>query len=307
MNNPLATVSLGLRYMILSALFFSMMSTLVKLGGQTMHSMQLVLARCLVAFVMSYIAIRRLGINPFGQAHRKLLILRGVLGFTGLCCFYYALTKLPLGEVTVIQYTNPMLTAFVASLWLKERLGKAEFLGVLGSLIGVVLIARPTFIFGGAASDFAPLALAAACTGAVVSSFAYTTVRALSGKAHAMVVVFYFPLIATPIALPASLPYLKVPTWQEWLILLGVGLTTQIAQVYMTRGLHLEKAGRAMSVTYLQIVFAFIWGVLLFDEVPSLLSCMGALIILASAIFVSRSRAMPSAPAPQTSAPDRQV
>lgn len=291
MKNPLATVSLGLRYMIFSALCFSVMSTLVKLGGQTMHSMQLVLARCLVAFVMSYIALKRLGINPFGQQkHRRLLILRGVLGFIGLCCFYYALTHLPLGEVTVIQYTNPMLTAFVASIWLKERLGKAEVLGVLGSLVGVVLIARPSFLFGGAASEFAPLALAAACAGALVSSFAYTTVRALSGKAHAMVVVFYFPLIATPIALPASLPYLKMPMWQEWLILLGVGLTTQIAQVYMTRGLHLEKAGRAMSVTYLQIVFAFMWGVLLFDEVPSLLSCLGAVIILASAIFVSRSR-----------------
>lgn len=298
MKNPLATISLGLRYMILSALCFSVMSTLVKLGGQTMHSMQLVLARCVVAFVMSYIALKRLGISPFGQQkHRKLLILRGVLGFIGLCCFYYALTRLPLGEVTVIQYTNPMLTAFVASIWLKERLGKAEVLGVLGSLVGVVLIARPSFLFGGAASDFAPLALAAACAGALVSSFAYTTVRALSGKAHAMVVVFYFPLIATPIALPASLPYLKVPTWQEWLILLGVGLTTQIAQVYMTRGLHLEKAGRAMSVTYLQIVFAFMWGVLLFEEVPSLLSCLGAVMILASAIFVSRSRVV-AAPIP---------
>lgn len=291
MKNPLAQVSLGLRYMLLSALFFSMMSALVKLGGQSMHSMQLVLARCVVALVASYIVLRRLGVSPWGQRHHKLLIMRGVLGFIGLCCFYYALTKLPLGEVTLIQYTNPVFTAIIASVWLKERLRKQELLGVLGCLLGVVFIARPSFIFGSAhGATLDPLALAAACAGAIVSSFAYTTVRALGGKEHAMVVVFYFPLVATPVAIPASWPFLKMPTPLEWLILLGVGLTTQIAQVYMTRGLHLERAGRAMSVTYMQIVFAFIWGVTVFNEVPTPLSCVGAALILASAAFVARSK-----------------
>ena len=61
---------------------------------------------------------------------------------------------------------------------------------------------------------------------------------------------------------------------------------TQIAQVFMTRGLHLEEASRATMMTYLQVVFAFVWGVLFFGEVPTLLSGVGSLLILCGALLI---------------------
>lgn len=290
MSNPTwGGVSLGLRYMLASAFFFSMMSVLVKFAGRTMHSQQIVLARAVVALVLSYAAIRKLGISPWGDVEvRKLLIIRGVLGFVGLTCFFYAITHLPLGDSTVIQYTNPIFTALIAGIFLKERLRRIELLGAMGSIVGVALIARPSFIFG--VQSLNPYAVGAALCGAVVSAFAYTTVRALSGRAHAMVVVFYFPLIATPLAIPTAWPVLSWPSPLEWLLLLGVGVLTQIAQVFMTRGLHLEKAGRAMSVTYSQIVFAFVWGMLFFNEIPSVLSIVGAVIIMTCSTIIMRQR-----------------
>ena len=290
MMQLLRRTPLGLRYMIMSAVCFSVMSMLVKLGGQSMHTMQLVLARCVVALVMSYVSLRRQRLDPWGPPeHRRLLVARGVLGFIGLCCFYYALTHMPLGDVTVIQYTNPALTALIASAWLGERVGRQHALGVLVCLVGVVWVARPPALFGGPWA-FEGLALGAACAGALVSSVAYTTVRALSGKAPPMVVVFYFPLVATPAAIALSAPYLSWPTPREWLILLGVGVSTQVAQVFMTQGLHLERAGRAMAVTYMQIVFAFAWGVALFGEVPSWMSVLGAALILVGSAVAVRQR-----------------
>lgn len=284
-----APISLGLRYMLASAFCFSIMSVLVKFAGRTLHSQQIVLARAVIALVLSYGAIRRLGISPWGEpGTRGLLFVRGLLGFVGLTCFFYAITHLPLGDSTVIQYTNPIFTALIAGVLLKERIGRVEILGALGCLVGVTLIARPSFIFGQNALDM--LAVGAALLGAVVSAFAYTSVRALSGRAHSMVVVFYFPLVATPLAIPTAWPVLQWPTPLEWLFLLGVGVMTQIAQIYMTKGLHLEKAGRAMSVTYTQIVFAFVWGLIFFNEVPSILSILGAIIILSCSAFIVKSR-----------------
>ena len=63
---------------------------------------------------------------------------------------------------------------------------------------------------------------------------------------------------------------------------------TQIAQVYMTRGIHAEKAGKAMSLSYIQIVFAAIWGFLFFSEVPDWLSIVGAVLVVAGTLVAGR-------------------
>ncbi len=106
-----------------------------------------------------------------------------------------------------------------------------------------------------------------------------------------MVVVFYFPLVATPLAIPWAMTDWLWPTPWEWLLLLGVGVTTQTAQVLMTQGLHMERAGRATSVTYLQVAFAFVWGAAFFGESPTLFSGLGAALVVCGAFAAVRARA----------------
>lgn len=283
-----AALSLGLRYMIESAFYFSIMSVLVKLAGKTVPFQEIVLARTAVAFFASIAMLKAKAISPWGN-NRKLLALRGALGFTGLGCFYYSITHLPLADATVIQYTNPVLVALLAALVLGERLTLGVVVSALCCLIGVIMIARPAFLFG-AGTSLPPIALAAAITGAVVSSAAYTVVRKLGSTDHALVVVFWFPLVCLPFAIPWALSTGYVPNLTELGILLAVGVVTQAAQVRMTQGLQLETAGRATSMTYLQVVFAFLWGVLLFDEVPEVPAIIGAATVLTGIILVARSR-----------------
>ncbi len=273
-----------------SALFYSVMSTLVKMAGEEMASQQIVLARAAIALVLSWWAIRRLGISPWGRTRHKLLVLRGVLGFAGLTCFFYAVTHLPLADATVIMYMNPVFVGLFAALFLGEAFGRAELLGVGVSLCGVALITQPSFLFGGDVSRLDPLAVGVAILGAVIAASAYTIVRALKEDEHPMVVVFYFPLIATPLAIPTAWPVLTWPSWTGWLLLLGVGVATQIAQVLMTNGLHREKAARATSVSYLQIVFAFIIGMIFFDETPGPLAIAGSILIVGSSLGVALAR-----------------
>lgn len=279
----------GLRYMALGAFWFSVMSLLVKVAGEGVPSQQIVLARGVVTLVLSWGLLRSAGIPLWGH-DRKRLALRGLLGFGALSCFYFSLVHLPIAEATVIQYMNPVFTALLAGWLLGERMGRREAACVAASLLGVVLVTRPGLLFGGGAR-LEPAYVAVALAGALLSAGAYTSIRTLRGE-HSLVIVFYLPLVTVPATLPFLPAQAVWPTPFEWLVLLGVGVTTQIAQVYMTRGLQLEPAGRATAVGYLQIVFAALWGVLFFGEHPDGWSIAGAVLIVGGTLaLVLRRRA----------------
>jgi drug/metabolite transporter (DMT)-like permease len=78
------------------------------------------------------------------------------------------------------------------------------------------------------------------------------------------------------------------PTPLEWIVLLGVGVSTQLGQIAITRGLHLERAGRAAAVGYLQILFAAVWGALVFAEYPDLATLLGAAFIIGGTLALAR-------------------
>lgn len=279
-------ISVGLRYMALSALFFSVMGALVKLAGETLPSQEIVFFRSLLVLIFAYVTLRRLDISAWGE-NKKWLVIRGTTGFIALSCFYYSVTHLPLADATVIMYTNPVFTGILAAVFLGESLTKIEVGGVGLSIVGVVLIAQPSFLFAGDSRlELATVGIALA--GAIFAAISYVIVRQLRETEHPMVVVFYFPLIATPASIPLAIPDAVLPNWTELGLLLAIGIVTHIAQVTMTRGLHLEKAGRATAVSYLQIVFAFILGMLFFDEFPNGLSVAGAVLIVGSTLAIAR-------------------
>lgn len=273
--------------MAAAAFFFSVMSVLVKVAGERLPTQQVVLARSSVGAVMSWVALRSRGVSPLGN-DRRLLLLRALLGYVGLSCFFYALTHLPLADATVIQYTNPVFTAILAAFFLSEAIRRRDGLLTLVSLAGVVLMTRPGFLFGGLEERLDPLAVIIALTGAVFSAGAYVVVRRLGRTEDPVVIVFWFAAVATIGAIPFTLADALMPTPLEWLVLLGVGVVTQIAQVFMTRGLREERAGRAMAVAYMQIVFAATWGALFFSELPDFWGAAGALLIIIGTAGIAR-------------------
>jgi drug/metabolite transporter (DMT)-like permease len=87
------------------------------------------------------------------------------------------------------------------------------------------------------------------------------------------------------------------PTPLEWLVLAGIGVTTQIGQVFLTKGLMIERAGRATSVGYIQICFAVIWQLLIFRQEPGLGTLLGAALIIGGTVVVSATAKPEAAPA----------
>ena len=279
----------GIRDMAAAAFFFSVMSLFVKVAGQRLPVQEVVLARAAVGAALSFAWLRARGVSPWGN-RRRLLLLRGLLGYAALSAFFFALTRLPLAEATVIQYTSPIFTAVLAAIFLSESLRARDSFLVLLSLSGVVLMTRPAFLFGGLEQGLDPFAVSVALAGAFISAGAYVTVRELGRTEDPVVIVFWFAMIATVGAIPFTAAEALMPTPGEWLALAAVGVSTQLAQVFLTRGLRRERAGRAMAVAYMQIVFAAIWGALFFAEFPDLWGVLGALLIVGGTAGIARSR-----------------
>lgn len=277
----------GVAAIFLSAFAFSVMTLFVKLAGERIPSQEIVLARSLVSVALSLLLLRRAGVSPWGHDRRGLW-LRGLTGYFALSCVYAAVTHLPLADATVIHYLNPAFTALLAGFFLGEAISRASVIATGLCLIGVVLVAKPEALFGAGAGSLDPLWVAVAVAGALGSALAYVVVRKLGRNEHPLVIVFYFPLVNIPASLPFVVRDFVWPTGLEWVWLLGVGLATQVGQMGLTWGLLALPAGQAMSLSYLQVVFAAGFGVLVFGEWPDAISLAGGAIVIAGSLWAAR-------------------
>jgi drug/metabolite transporter (DMT)-like permease len=277
--------------MVASALAFSLMGLCVKQVGGRIPAAEVVLARAIVSVALSWWLLQRAGVDPWGQ-RRGLLILRGAIGTAALLCVYAALAQLPMASATVLQYLYPTITALLAWLMLGERIGKRVLLAIALGWTGVVLVAQPAGLLQGAAA-LPPLAVLIALAGALFTSLAYVSVRSLGNSEHPLVIVFYFPLVALPLTLPLVALDPVLPTASELLWLVGVGVFTQVGQVYLTRGLTALPAAQATAISYVQVAFAGLWGWLVFGESVDGWTVAGAVLVLA-AMLVSLRRSPPS-------------
>ena len=273
----------GPRYMILSALAFAVMGILVKMaGGAGIPLLEIILARAVISVLLSLYAIARAGVHPLGN-RRWWLLARGVTGFLSLNCVFYAVLHLPFAEATILQYLHPIFTAALAYLLLREVPTTGTLICVALSVLGLVVMLIPAF--SGPVSDRDSLAVLAGLGGALGSGLAYVIVRKLAGTEHPSVIVLYFPMVCVPSALLLGFEDFVWPDSATVWVLLGVGCFAQLGQYALTRAMSLDSASRAASLSYVQIVFAMLLGLVLFGEWPAVFTLMGAGLIIAGAVI----------------------
>ena len=283
--------------LILCALAFSLMTVCVKHLGGELPVAEIVLVRSLISIVITLAMLQRAQVSPWGLQRGRLL-LRGVLGTTALLCFFEALARLPLASATLLQYTYPTLTALSAWLLLGEPIRKRIGLAVVLGWIGVMLVVEPNGL-----GNLTPVAIAnmpamaggLGLAGALLTALAYVSVRQLSAREHPLVIVFYFPLVSVPATIPLLWGQGLWPTPEQWMWLVGVGLCTQLGQIWLTEGLAALPAARATSINYVQVVFASLWGVLFFAEPITGAIVLGAGCVL-GATLISLSARQPQLP-----------
>ncbi len=270
--------------MLLSSLGFALMGASVKAVSQYgIPLMEIVIARALVSLIISYVDVKRKGIAIWG--HNKLLLsARGVVGAAALICVYYSVTTLPLAEATVLQYLHPVFTALLAFMLLGERVQVSTMICIFLSITGLVVMVKPDLFF--AAEVELPLfSVIAALLGAFGSAVAYVIVRRLSQTEDSSVIILYFPLIALPAALILSGGELVMPDGYALLLLILVGIFTQIGQVGLTKAMQHEAASKATAFSYIQVILSMLLGWFAFNELPSLWTLLGGGLIVIGALI----------------------
>tara|TARA_Y100001968_G_scaffold269515_1_gene260352 strand:- start:207 stop:1109 length:903 start_codon:yes stop_codon:yes gene_type:complete len=280
----------GFKFLIGSGLAFSLMSVCVKLIGGRIPVPELVFSRALISLIMTRFLISRNNINPWGY-QKKLLILRGLLGTFALFCIFKALVTLPIATATIIQYIYPTFTVICAYFILKEYILNRIIFSVIIGWIGIILVSQPEWDLSNNILETL-IAIIIAILGALMTSLAYICVRKLSAKEHPLVIIHYFPLVSVPLSIPFLINNFVLPIGTEWIWILGIGLFTQIGQLCITEGLRLIPAGQATSINYSQVIFASIWGAVIFQESITTSIYIGGLCVLISTIIsLSASKA----------------
>ena len=273
----------GIKYLIGSGIAFSLMSVCVKAIGERLPVSELVFARATISIIITRFMLFKNKINPWGY-QRKLLLLRGLLGTLALFCIFKALTILPIATATIIQYTYPTFTVVCAYIILKEYIFKRLIISIIIGWFGIFLVTQPEWNLNGN-NVTSLVAITIAILGALMTSLAYICVRKLSAKEHPLVIIYYFPLVSIPLSLPFIIKNFVLPVGLDWLWILGIGIFTQIGQLFITEGLRLIPAGQATSLNYSQVIFASLWGVLFFQESITNSIYLGGLCVLISTII----------------------
>ena len=235
---------------------------------------------------------------------------------------------LPLAEATVFRFLVPIATAWACSVFLGEIFTRKEMIAGVVALIGVIIIAHPAFIFGKVDDEIGAntstpsevdhvtttqrlIAIGVSVLGIFGAAGAYTTIRVIGSRAHALISVNYFAILATIVSAVALLAipgigFTMPHGAREWILLLSVGILGFALQFLLTAGLQLDRSSRATTMLYVQVVFALsfdwaIWGV-----VPGSWSLFGGALVIASTLWSALQKTKPVSSDPKSSTVDEE-
>jgi len=274
----------GLTLMVVSAACFALMAAIAKRMLADTPMQAVVLSRGLLMTATFVTLARQQGIPLLGNNPRMLLV-RGLLGYGALSCYFWSVQHLPLGDAVLLQYSHPIFVAAIAPFFLREVTGRWHWPLVFAALVGVALIV-------GTAGHLRGPALVG-LTGSMFSGLAYMAVRKLSKTEHTLTILVWFPLATIPLSLiatihagSAALPRNAFEVAGH-LLIFGSAL---LGQYTLTMGLARAGAARATAVTMTGPVFGVLFGWLMFGTRPAPVSVAGTIIVIAAVVLLARRR-----------------
>ncbi|VEN46646.1 unnamed protein product [Callosobruchus maculatus] len=284
---------LGLILATLSSLFFSLCSVIVK--WMTDVDPMALAAYRYVGVLLPAIPIviyRQEKVFPPGK--RIMLLLRSFTGTASLMLSFYAFRHMPLADASVIVFSVPVFTGIFARMFLKEPCGLFNVFSVILTLIGVIFITRPTIIFGNMVNSLGDTGQRPEMWGAVAAfsatlfgANAYVLLRALKGIHFSVIMVNFGAfalcqcLLVTVIIGALCLP----PCGLDRYLIVALAFFSFLGQILLTLALQMEQAGPVAIARSSDIVFAFMWQVLFFNEIPNKYSVGGAILVMSSVLL----------------------
>ncbi len=270
---------MGALWMLVAGFLFACMGVFVKLGAHDFSNIELVFYRCFIGLVMMYLIVHQRG-GSLATPNLRGHLWRGISGSIALMLFFYCITVLPLATAVTLNYTSPLFLTVLVMLVFKERFHVPLVAAIALGFAGMVLLLHPTLernqllpgVLGLVSGFFAGIAM--------------LNVRELgrSGEPEWRV-VFYFSLIASVISGIAMLTGAIHPlTLHSLPVLLGLGISATLAQLALTRAYSTGKTLVVGSLSFSAVVFASIFGILLWGETLPLMGWLGMALIIISGV-----------------------
>lgn len=277
--NSLSKRTKGIIFIVISAFGFAAMSAFVKLAGD-LPSFEKTFFRNLVSLVVALILVLKSRDSMFGKReNQKLLLTRSILGTAGIVCNYYAIDRLVLSDANMLNKLSPFFVIIFSALFLKEKINKAQIIGLIVAFIGVLFVVKPSF-------NFEIIPALVGILGGICAAGAYTCVRALSGREKPHTIVFYFSMCSSLIIAPFMIATYEHMSFIQFLYLICAGLSASIGQFGITFAYKFAPAKEISIFDYTNIAFAAIFSFTIFGVIPDGLSFVGYAIIFAASLYM---------------------
>ncbi len=280
--------------MLLASLSFAMMGGFAKTISEILPSVEVAFFRNVFGVILVSIAIYKSPLKQIG-GRPWLLFFRGFMGFVSLLAYFYAMANIPLGEAVTYNKTSPIFVAIFAYIFLKEKLTLPAIFAIIIGFVGIIFVAQPQ---GGTFDKYDILGILSG----VGAALAYTSIRELREYYDTRAIVMSFMLIGTigPMILMMITPYIDppqdfdwvfaefiMPVGREWIFVVAVGIFATISQLFMTKAYELTKAGIVGTISYSNIIFATVIGIMLGDPIPDIWTSLGIILIITSGLLVA--------------------
>lgn len=286
----------GVKYMLFASFLFAIMGAFAKLASEHMSSLEVVFFRNIFGVIFIGYALYK---TPMVQKGGRpfLLFFRGLMGFLALLAYFYNIAHIPLGDAVTFSKTAPIFTAIFAWLFLNEKLTLNAWFAIAIGFCGILLITQPTGI------GFTKYDILGIFSG-VSAALAYTSIRELKNYYDTRMIVLSFTFVGTvgPIALFILSKYFYIseldfmlgefvmPSGVTWFYVIGLGVLGTLSQYYMTKAYGETKAGIVGAVSYSNIIFAILVGVMLGDSLPNFITSCGITLIIVAGVMVAKSK-----------------
>lgn len=270
----------GILWMMSTGLCFIAVTAVVKHAGQDLPAAEAAFLRYLLGLVFLLPFLRSLLAARLTRRDAGLFAARGAVHTIAVMLWFYAMTQIPIAEVTAMNYLNPVYVTIGAAIFLGEPLALRRIMAVLVALLGVLVILRPGF------REVETGHLAMLATAALFGA-SYLFAKPLSDRHPASVVVAMLSVTVTVGLAPFAFAVWITPTWHDLAWMFLVAAFAQCGHYAMTRAFAAAPISVTQPVTFLQMVWAVLLGWIVFAEPPDGFVILGAVIIIASVSFIA--------------------
>lgn len=283
-DSHLKPTTYGSLWMLVAGVFFAIMGVCVKLGAARYSTSELVFYRSLFGFLTIWGITQSQGLR-LSTPRWRMHLSRSLVGFISLLLFFYAITAMPLAAAVTLNYTAPLFLAVLLTLLLREPIKPLLIVALLLGFVGVVLLLDPTLH-----QDQLLAGMCGLLSGAL-AGLAYLQVTQLGRLGEPeWRTVFYFTLVCTlGSGAWMLLQHFRAVTLPDLLLLVGMGTSATLAQLAMTRAYRKGESLVVGSLAYSTVVFASLFGVLLWHETLTPAHWLAIALIIASGVLSVRA------------------